>query len=240
MQIIQMNNFDVGAELFLNQFVGRHQWFDRIIGLTHATNLLQGGVMVLLIVFLLFDHNRPGQLRKGFELLLGSVFFSIFAVLTARGLALSLPFRARPLADASLHFRAPAGESLVLINWSAFPSDHAALFFALAAAILMVSKRAGLLAFAWAIAGVCFPLLYLGVHWPTDIIVGAILGVSFAQVARIPVIREFIRRTTVDMHQNHAGVFFAMLFLWSYETVILYEDVRRVLKWVAHTHSTSV
>ena len=31
-----------------------------------------------------------------------------------------------------------------------------------------------------------------------------------------------------------------MLFLWSYETVILYEDVRRVLKWVAHTHSTSV
>lgn len=235
-----MNRFDITVALFLNQFVGRHLWLDRMIGLTHATNLLQGGVMVLIILFLLFDRNRPGQLRKGFELLLGSVFFSVFAVLTARGLALSLPFRARPIADPSLHFRIPAGESLVLINWSAFPSDHAVLFFALATAILMVSKRAGLLAFAWVIVGVCFPLLYIGVHWPTDIIVGAILGVSFAQLARIPVIREFVRRTVIDIHQHHAQAFFAVLFLWSYETVILYEDVRHVLKWLAHAHSVRI
>ncbi len=235
-----MNNFDFKVEFFLNQFVGRHFWFDRLIGLTNATNLLQGGVMVMLILFLLFDRDRPGQLRNGFELLLGSVFCSMLAVLTARGLALSLPFRARPLADPLLHFRLPAGESLVLINWSAFPSDHAALFFALAAAILMTSKRVGLIAFAWVIAGVCFPLLYLGAHWPTDIIVGAILGVSFAQIARIPVIREFVRRSVLNVHEKHASIFFAILFLWSYETITLYEDVRSVLKWVAHAHSVRI
>jgi undecaprenyl-diphosphatase len=235
-----MNNIDFAVELFLNQFVGRHPWFDKMIGLTNATNLLQGGVMVLLILFLLFDRDRPGQLREGCELLLGSVFFSIFAVLTARALALSLPFRARPLAEPLLHFRLPPGESLILINWSAFPSDHAALFFALAAAILMISKRAGLLAFAWVIGGVCFPLLYLGAHWPTDIIVGAILGMSFVQFARVPVIREFVRRTIVNVHRNHARVFFAVLFLWSYETIILYEDVRSILKWLAHAHSARI
>ena len=235
-----MNNFDFKVELFLNQCVGRHPWFDRMIGLTNAINLLQGGVMVLLIVFLLFDRDRPGQLRKGFEVLLGSVFFSIFAVLSARALALSLPFKARPIADSALHFRLPPGESLVLINWSSFPSDHAALFFALAAAILMTSKRAGILAFAWVISGVCFPLLYLGVHWPSDIFMGTILGVSFAQFSRVPVIREFVRRTVTDMHQHHARAFFAILFLWSYETIILYEDVRNVLKWLVHAHSANV
>jgi undecaprenyl-diphosphatase len=235
-----MNKFDFAFELFLNQFVGRHHWFDRMIGLTNATNLLQGGVMVLLIVWLLFDRDRPGQLRKGYELLLGSVFFSLLAVLTARALALSLPFKVRPIADPPLHFRLPAGESLVLINWSAFPSDHAALFFGLATAILMTSKRVGLLAFSWVVAGVCFPLLYLGVHWPTDILMGAILGVFFAQFARIPVIREFVRRKVIDVHQNHARVFFAILFLWSYETIILYDDVRSILKWLAHAHSARI
>lgn len=240
MAYCKMNSFDFKIEWFLNQFVGRHHSIDRLIGLTNATNLLQGGVMVLLILFLLFDRDRPGQLRKGFDLLLGSVFFSLFAVLAARALALSLPFKARPIADPSLHFRLPPGETLVLINWSAFPSDHAALFFALAAAILMASTRAGLIAFTWVIAGVCFPLVYLGAHWPTDIIVGAIIGLSFAQFARIPAIREFVRRTVTNLHQNHARAFFIILFLWSYETIVLYDDVRNVLKWLAHAHSARV
>jgi undecaprenyl-diphosphatase len=229
-----LNGFDVHHELFLNQFVGRHPWFDASMRITDGTALLTSVVIVLLIWFVLFDHNHPGQLREGFELLLGAAFFSVFATLAARGLAVSLPFRARPIATPSLHFQLPAGGSLVMINWSAFPSDHATLFFALAAGILMVSWRVGWLAIAWVAVVICFPLLYMGVHWPTDILAGAAIGIGFAQLARIPVIRKGVRQFVTKWYRTHPELFFAGLFLFSYEIVYLFEDVRRLLKLAVH------
>jgi undecaprenyl-diphosphatase len=230
-----LNSFDVQIELFLNQFAGRHLWFDTLARVCSDTALLTSVVIVLLMWLVLFDRNRSGQLREGFELLLGSAFFSVFATLAARCLALSLPFRTRPLATPSLHFRLPAGGSMALINWSAFPSDHATMFFALATGILLVSRKVGWLAVAWVTLVICFPLLYMGFHWPTDVVAGAAIGVSFAQLARIPSIQAFVRRFAIKWHQKRPEVFFAVLGLWSYETAVLYNDVRHFLKWVAHS-----
>ena len=98
----------------------------------------------------------------------------------------------------------------------------------------MVSRRMGWLAFAW-VSLVCSTLVCFGIHWPTDIFAGAVLGVSFAQMARIPVFREFARRTITNWYQNHSPLFFAALFLWSYETVVLYDDLRQLLMRIAHS-----
>jgi undecaprenyl-diphosphatase len=226
-----LNPFDVRIELFLNHFAGRHMRFDTLVRLSGGTQLSLV-VVVFLMWLVLFDRNRPGQLREGFELLLGSAFFSVLATLIARVLALSLPFRARPAATAALHvqFR-PVG---VVMNWSSFPSDHATLFFALAAGLLMVSRRVGWLAVAWVALIICFPLVYTGAHWPTDVLAGAALGASLVQLSRIPAIREFVRRSTTKWHRDHPGLFFAVLFLFSYGTVTLFDDVRHILKFVLH------
>lgn len=232
---LSMNSFDVQIELFLNQFTRRHGWFDYMIGMSDTSDLFKGIVIILLMWIVLFDHNRPGQLRKGYELLIGSAILATFATLVARVLAHSLPFRARPIATPSLNFRPLDDSSLSLINWSAFPSDHATLFFALAAGILLVSQRVGWFAIAWVALVICVPRLCIGIHWPTDILGGAALGVSFIQIARIPVIREFVRRTVANWHQSSPELFFAGLFLWSYETVFLFVDVRHVLSLVAHS-----
>ena len=207
-----MNPFDVQIVLYLNQILGRHPGIEKIVSLIPSTNLLQGGVMVLLVWLALFDDDRPGQLRKNSELLLGSVFFSVIGTLVARGLAVSLPFRARPIAMPSLHLVLPSGISMVLVDWSSFPSDHATLFFAIAAGIMMVSRRIGWIAFAW-VGLISFALLGLGAHWATDIIVGAALGTSFAQLTRIPAFRGFTRRIITNCHQQHPQFFFAALFV---------------------------
>jgi undecaprenyl-diphosphatase len=133
-----------------------------------------------------------------------------------------------------LHFRPPAGGVLALIHWSAFPSDHATLFFSLAAGLLLVSRPVGWFAIAWVTLFICLPLLYLGAHWSTDILAGAVLGVSFTQMARIPAIREFVRRMATKWHHKHPILFLAGLILWCYETAVLFEDVRRLLVSVAH------
>jgi undecaprenyl-diphosphatase len=229
-----LNSFDVHIELFLNQFIGRHSWFDLMASLFTENPLLKGGVIVLLMWFVIFDRNRPGELRKDFELLLGAAFFSVFAAVVARAMAFSLPLRARPFATPSLHFRIPANSDLMLINWSSFPSDHAALFAALATGIFLVSRRAGWFAALWVAVVTCFSRMYLGIHWPTDILVGAAIGVASAQLARIPAIREIVRESTTELHRKHPGLLFTLLVLCSYETIMLFGDVLDFLRFVAH------
>jgi undecaprenyl-diphosphatase len=230
-----LNGFDVSIDLFINQFAGRYPWFDSLVRHLAANTLLSGGIIVMLVWALLFDRKRPGQLREGFELLLGSVFMSLVATLIARCLAIGLPFRARPVATPELHFRVPADTQLVVFNWSAFPSDHTVMFIALACGIFFVSRKLGLFAFVWVSLIICFPLMYAGAHWPTDILAGVAIGLTFAQLARVPAVRQFMKQFLLKWYRNHPEIFFPALFLWSYETVVLFDDVRHLLRLVAHT-----
>lgn len=75
-----------------------------------------------------------------------------------------------------------------------FPSGHAAFYFAVAAALFMVNRRWG------AIAGVGALVLGIarvaaGVHWPTDIFGGAIVGVVTG-VAVIFLMLRFLKYIT--------------------------------------------
>ena len=67
-----------------------------------------------------------------------------------------------------------------LYGWSSFPSDHAILFMALAVAIFLASRRFGWLALTYTTLCIIGPRVYLGWHWPTDVLAGALLGAAFA------------------------------------------------------------
>jgi undecaprenyl-diphosphatase len=62
-----------------------------------------------------------------------------------------------------------------------FPSGHASAAFACATVIASASPRAGVAAFVLA-ALVAWSRVYVGVHWPLDVIGGAVLGVVVATV----------------------------------------------------------
>jgi undecaprenyl-diphosphatase len=58
---------------------------------------------------------------------------------------------------------------------SSFPSDHAAASFAIAVAVLLLHRRVGILVVAIAVL-VCYSRVYVGAHYPGDVLAGAAIG----------------------------------------------------------------
>ncbi len=224
-----INGLDVRVELFLNHFAHKSGLLDWCMGMLGSSLFLRGGVVLLFVWYVVFDSRRPGQLRKNAEIVLGTLLTSIVLMPGIRIASYFLPFRTRPIATPSLHFVSPVAGTQGLESWSSFPSDHAVLFFALATAVFFVSRRAGVFVYFWVVAAVCFPRLYLGYHWPTDILAGAVLGVGFASISLIPRFRRWTERVICSQYPKHPALFCAILFLYSFQVGTMFDDARQIL-----------
>lgn len=179
---------------------------------------------MLFVWYALFDKDQPGQLRKGAELFVGTIPGSLIAVPCVRTIARCMPFRLRPIATPGLHFIPPTDGVQTLINWSSFPSDHAVFFFLAATGVFFMSRRIGVLAYLWVALVICFPRLYMGFHWPTDILAGGLLGVGLAWTAMIPPLRRWTKEFTFSWHSRQPGLFFAAMFFYTFQVGTMYQD----------------
>ncbi|MFH1582227.1 MAG: phosphatase PAP2 family protein [bacterium] len=59
---------------------------------------------------------------------------------------------------------------------ASFPSGHASLFFAVSTVIYLYNKKAGILFFIASFL-ISISRVFAGIHWPADIIAGALVGI---------------------------------------------------------------
>jgi undecaprenyl-diphosphatase len=111
-------------------------------------------------------------------------------------------------------------------HWGSFPSDHAALLFALVTVIWQRSRWLGLLALVSALYGV-LPRIYFGLHYVSDVTAGALLGVAFVLLFERFGPRTWAHRG-VGWEQRLPGMFYGVAFLVSLEVATLFEDIRQV------------
>ena len=122
---------------------------------------------------------KPGQRKYGFVILLGMALAMLIGSATLKHIVM----RDRPFND-------PLG--LLTVNdliipvpadRYSFPSGHALSSFAAATGIFMWDKVGGLMAYILA-AGIALSRVYLYVHFPSDILAGALLGILCAAAAK--------------------------------------------------------
>ncbi|HET6448666.1 MAG TPA: phosphatase PAP2 family protein [Conexibacter sp.] len=149
-----------------------------MLAYSNASQLLFAGALVALFVLL------PGARRHTGRRIAVAAAASAAAAL-AIGAALShVVDRARPfVADPGgvhqfTHHTADAG----------FPSDHATASFAIATAILLRSRRWGIVAMSLATV-LALTRVAIGVHYPSDVLAGAALGAATALALFWPPIR---------------------------------------------------
>jgi undecaprenyl-diphosphatase len=231
-----MLRIDYNISHYLASLNGRSELFDHFMWMLSANSLLKGGVLAAILWYTWFaEVGRTDRVRsqvKDDRLTIIRVIASCaVAELFARLLSMSLPFRARPLLDASLPFRLPDGMTIEALNIAAessFPSDHAVLFFAMCTGIWAVSRLAAVLCFTWVTLFVAFPRLYLGLHFASDLIAGAMLGIGVAMIGIRLVPHSQLLKTIVLRSRTHPAYFYPLFFLAMHQVSNMLMDLRNL------------
>ena len=133
----------------------------------------------MLVFWFLFFREGPKQ-EKQRNILLLTLLGAFVAISVALLVNTTFPFIPRPYVNGELSLTpliglpAEAGSGLFFV--SSFPSDTAALFFAIAAGIFWVSRPVGICMLIYTAIFIAFPRIYLRLHYPTDILAGALIG----------------------------------------------------------------
>lgn len=173
----------------LNGFVGEAAWWDGLVQIVASDYL--GGVLAALVLFGLWFHGT-GEGRLANQLLTISGILGIGFANLVTSLVNSAYFRDRPFVrlELELLFYQPTDSS--------FPANVVAVGFAVAAAVALRNRSLGVgLAVLAALWG--FARVYAGVHYPSDVLAGAALGVGAGLLASAvthlaaPLIRRVLR-----------------------------------------------
>ena len=157
--------------------------FQFIYGLSHRNFLLDTlGIFcaeyvpyLLVLIFLVMVFYEEGRRRK-----LYLFCEAALAILVSRGLLTNIIrffyYHPRP-------FETFGFVPLIAESGASFPSGHAAWFFALAMIVFFHHRKWGAWFFFWAIV-MGIARIYVGVHWPLDIVGGAVVGICSALFIR--------------------------------------------------------
>lgn len=169
-------------ELFqlINNLAKQHGWLDQLMIFFAKDAVL---LFVLVLLFLWFrDKNNTYDKRTVVYSLLGAVVAIVLNTIIG-----ALYYHPRPFVDHQVH------KLIDHDNSSSFPSDHAAFSFGLALPILMRKSPSGRLAVVLAFL-IGFARVFVGVHYPLDIIGGfvtALIGALF--VVKVKVVEPVVR-----------------------------------------------
>lgn len=157
-------NFDYQVFKIINDWAGQNAILDKI-GIFFAEYLPYIiGVGALIFAICWFVKNKSWKV----------LWQALVAVILSRGIITEVTrflwHRPRPFVGHTVN---------LLINHEAsgsFPSGHTTLLFVLAAIVYFWNKKLGWLFFVLSFLA-CFARIFVGVHYPSDILVGAGIGI---------------------------------------------------------------
>lgn len=167
------STFDIKLFYWLNSFAFQTDWIDALI--VFRAQYLGYGVSAALLIFVAVTFLRRYERFREKAIQAATLAFSS-AIAARWGIKPLIAFfydRARP------YEVLPMVKKLFEDQSSAFPSGHALFFFALATGVYFYYPKTGILFFLAAFS-ITVARVMAGVHWPSDIVGGAVLGIVTA------------------------------------------------------------
>lgn len=158
---------DVKVFYFFNDLAGRWLILDRLF--VFFGYYLPYFLVAAFLLILYFSKYSRQKKRQIFLITTVSTIISRFGFVSIIRLFYQRP---RPFLEYQVN-------QLIAKNEFSFPSGHAAFFFALAMAVYFYNKKWGAWFFAAAIL-IVLARIAAGIHYPSDILAGAVIGILTA------------------------------------------------------------
>lgn len=218
------NSFDTHIISWFEHSAGQSWVFDYCVYAISDNHLLKGGLFFAALWAFWFAKRSDQQRNR--SLVLATLFACVVAIALNQSVQLLTPMRPRPYLAGlpGIHFPYDLG----MRKESSFPSDHATLFFALSTGLLFLSRSAGIAAFLYAVFVICLPRIYLGLHYPSDLLGGACIG-TFCSCCIVGTrLNDYMAKPLLAFAEKHPGLFYAGFFLFSYQLATLFDALRAI------------
>lgn len=238
-----MRHIDLAVIGFLNAFAGVSRGFDIFMVSIADNNLFKCGPIMAAIWGLWFariDASEQLQQQRRARIV-SIVAAACLAAALSVALTQVLPLRPRPLVDPQLGFVLPY--SMGIGGWeraSSLPSDHAAMFFALAAGLCILSTRWGWLAMVYVLVFIAFPRAYLGLHYFSDLVAGAAIGVACVALANTRWVLAGFSQRVMGVERLHPGIFYPAAAILSFQMACLFHESRSLVRSVKYVIAASL
>lgn len=228
------NYMDLAVMHWLSQFTAMSAPFNQIVHYISGSNLFKGLPIIGILWYFWFRDADPKSDSR--RIIVATLIGCVIAVLIARTANNLGPYQPRPFANTALAYHEHIGlsvpETQALYIWSSFPSDHAALFFSLATGIFLISRAAGSLLYLYVLVFIALPRVYLGLHYPTDIAAGAILGIACVVLSTRGSVSKLYDARSAALLERYPAAYQAVLFIVSTEIGMMFGDVRLLLEGI--------
>jgi undecaprenyl-diphosphatase len=224
--------FDLPILHAVNGFCGQSWLLDRLI--SHVALDFKWAIPLCVFWVLWFKEGEDQIARR--RILLVIIVAVLLSLVINRAISVAMPYRVRPMETPNIGYHRPLFEEGFNLAdfelWSSFPSDQATYFFAFAAGFWLLSARLGLAMSAYS-AVIIMSRVYLGTHFPSDVLTGALLGV----VVQLALNRDFARSAVTPLlalEKSRPALFNALLFFVLLEMGTGFMNVRDIGRSVLH------
>lgn len=74
--------------------------------------------------------------------------------------------------------------------------------------------------------------MYLGIHYPTDLLAGGLIGISIASLSRIMWVRNSVCRLADPWLERSPGSFYACLFILTFQIATIFDPLRGIARFI--------
>ena len=227
-----VQGFDLRIYHFLSRFAGN--WFiDRTVAFQESNEVFKGGFIIAAYWWVWF--RRGPDREKHRKTIIAIMFATVLAVVVTRILAAVLPFRLRPVYDPNLEHLWSIPIKTSFAQWNSFPSDTAAYLCALAFGFMVLVPRLKVPIVLYSVGWICFPRVFLGYHYASDVVAGTVIGVAVVwAVLKSEWLQSTVVLPIVAFADLKPHVFYAAAFLIDFEMAAIFWDIRALEHQLVH------
>ncbi|WP_181703115.1 phosphatase PAP2 family protein [Chthonobacter albigriseus] len=225
-------DIDKALVAFINSYAQKSWAFDRAISFLINADTVKALPFVVVLTGYWFARGNQTEHRRT---VLSTLIGAFVAMVITRAWQNLGPARPRPQQDPLLDFVMPSGATRAeRLDWSSFPSDTAGLTMALAFGIFLLNRRLGVVMLIWGFVLSCLPRIYFGLHYPSDIAAGTLIGILAVYSADRSSLPDWLARPVGLAEARWPGLFYAVALFVAFQLSTYFFDIRTAGKRIAN------